>query len=607
MLRIFRSGGRRTKTIWWAITIVTVVTFLGGFVFILGSGLGSENRARMSGAIGVVDGMPITRADYQDAIADQRQSFKQRYGSEPGDRDLKMLEVQAWRSLAIQRIMTQRARALGLGATDHEVVVSLKSNPPPSVMTSPSFQTDGKFDASKYQAAMTNPNNLVEVARLEELTRRQLPMRKLQERLLTSIKLAEPEILEAYRNRYERLSATLVVVPGASDAKVPPPGEADLDRIYQKYKSRFIHGPRTQLEVLMVPKNFGDEEVRVARELAQSLVNRARKGEDFAALARDYSEGPGAENGGVIDRVFQLQEFGQELAPKIAALDTGAVADPVRDGGRFLAVKLLERTHTPMGQPGVKVAQIVVRIRPNEEQLRAQSGALGKLRSQATKIGLGKAAATKGMATAMTQFYDPNDTPPELFGEPEAADWGLTANKGAVSPVFEGLDEFVIVQVQAQSPAGPASREETAPQLRSLAELDARVERSKAKADSVAAALRAGRTLEQAAAAVGLTTNRVDGMTRVQPDPSLAGSPEVVGAAFAARPGQVVGPIRAVNGWYFARVEEHTQVDPAMLEQIKSQISSDLLQRRQQSFLSNYFAELRLKAKVKDLRTEAGF
>jgi parvulin-like peptidyl-prolyl isomerase len=96
-------------------------------------------------------------------------------------------------------------------------------------------------------------------------------------------------------------------------------------------------------------------------------------------------------------------------------------------------------------------------------------------------------------------------------------------------------------------------------------------------------------------------------MTRVQPDPSLAGSPEVVGAAFAARPRQVVGPIRAVNGWYFARVEEHTQVDPAMLEQIKSQISSDLLQRRQQSFLSNYFAELRLKAKVKDLRTEAGF
>src|SRR5207249_6447019 len=114
----------------------------------------------------------------------------------------------------------------------------------------------------------------------------------------------------------------------------------------------------------------------------------------------------------------------------------------------------------------------------------------------------------------MTRFFDANDTPPELFGEPEAADWGLTAKKGAVSPVFEGLDDFVIVQVQEQSPAGPAPREEIAPQLRQLAELDARVERSKPKADAVAAALKEGRTLEQAAAAVGLTPNRVEPMTR---------------------------------------------------------------------------------------------
>ena len=41
-----------------------------------------------------------------------------------------------------------------------------------------------------------------------------------------------------------------------------------------------------------------------------------------------------------------------------------------------------------------------------------------------------------------------------LFTAPEAAEWGLRAKKGDVSPVFEGLDEFVVVQVTDQLPAG---------------------------------------------------------------------------------------------------------------------------------------------------------
>lgn len=604
MLRFLRTQGKRTKTIWWVLIIVTVVTFLGGFVFILGSGLDSSRRARATGAIGMVDGAPITNAEFQQSVMEQRANFKRQYGNDPGERDVKMLEVQAWRTLVLQRLMSREAKKLGLGVSDHEVVVSLKTNPPQMVMESPAFQTNGKFDVTKYQQAMMDPNNVAQVAALEQETREQIPVRKLQERLLTSIKLAEPELQEAYRNRFERVSATVLQIP-AGDAKVPTPSDADLQRVYDTYKDRFMVGARTQAEVLVAPKEFGKEEIKAAQDLAQSLAERARRGEAFASLARDYSEGPGAENGGLIDRVFQMSEFGPDIAPKIAALDTGGVADPVRDGGRFLVLKVLEHVPSQSGMPGVKVAQIVVRIRADQDKLREQFASLQKVRDQGIKIGLGKAAAAKGLATAMTGFFDANQTPPELYGAPEAADWAMNSKKGAVSQVYEAIDEFLVVQVAAQHPAGSAPKDEVSAQLRQLAELEARVTAAKPRADQVAAAIRQGKTLEAAAGEAGLTANRVDNVTRLQPDPSIASSPEVIGALFAANAGQVIGPIRGISGWYFARVENKIPADLTLLEQVKNQMTNDLLQARQRSFMNNHLMELRAKANVKDLRGEA--
>ena len=44
MLKHFRSGSKRIRTLWWVLTIGTVVTFIGGFIFIFGSGTGDTSR-----------------------------------------------------------------------------------------------------------------------------------------------------------------------------------------------------------------------------------------------------------------------------------------------------------------------------------------------------------------------------------------------------------------------------------------------------------------------------------------------------------------------------------------------------------------------------------
>lgn len=604
MLRFLRGANPRTKTIWWVLIIVTVVTFLGGFVVLFGLGAGLDTfRGRATGSVAMVDGEAISRADFQNAVAEQRDNYRARYGQDPAERDQKSLEVQAFRALVLQRILTEKAKALGLNAHDREVVLTLQTSPPRALMNNAAFQTNGKFDAEKYQQAMRDPS--LNWAPFEEMVRDQMPMRKLQERLMSSIKLAEPELREAFRYRFERVNATVVVVPPATEGAQPEVTDADLQRVYDKYRDRFVSGPQTQLEVLVVSKQFGEAEVRSAREVVQSIIARARRGESFATLARDYSEGPGAEQGGVVDRIFAPAEFGAELAPKVAAMDTGQVMDPVQDGPRFMIFKILEKPLNPStGQPGIKIAQIVISVKPNDDAIRTQYQELTKLRSLAEHQGLGRAAATMGIATSKTDFFDLSQTPQELLGVPEASDWGVGAKVKQVSPVFEGTDEFAIVQVLGQKPAGPLPRANITDRLRRIAQVEAAVDRSKPRADAVARSLSAGRTLEQAAAAVGLPPAQVSGLTRAQPDPKVAGSPELIGALFAARPGQVVGPFRGLNGFYFGRLDGRTEPDSASYEQMKGQISSEMMQSRQRAFFDQYMADVRAGAKVKDLRGE---
>src|SRR5206468_5618890 len=160
---------------------VVVVTFLGGFVFLLGSGLSGGSRARVAGAVITVNGEPISRTEYQNAVTEQRSTYLSRTGEDPGERDLKGLETQAFRGLVMQHVFNQKARTLGLKAHDREVVLTLQTSPPPALAMAPAFQTNGKFDPQKYQAAMREPSN--NWSQFEESIRNQLPVRKLQERL----------------------------------------------------------------------------------------------------------------------------------------------------------------------------------------------------------------------------------------------------------------------------------------------------------------------------------------------------------------------------------------------------------------------------------------
>lgn len=608
MLDNLRGGGRRKAVIWWILIIVTAFTFIIGFNFIGGVGVDPMSGNR-SGVAGSVDGERIALADYQRAVAEARIQYRQRFGSEAVDRDLKAVEQQAWRNLVTQRLFVREAKEAGIRVTDSEVVDGVRRIPPPEVQAAPEFQRDGQFDTQRYQQLLADPS--MNWAPYEARMRAEiLPINKLQERLLSSIKLSEPELRRSFHDRYDRYTASLLQVPPA-DTGSNRGGDAELQRIYEKYKDRLVSGARTQAEVLTIPRVHSEDDINAAMALATSYHERWKAGEPFDQLARDHSEGPNADRGGVLDRWFNPMELGAQLGQMVAARPPGDVIPPYREGGQIYLVRILDpaRDSLAMNPPypgAVKLAQLMVRIRVPDEAVREQYKSAKAIRDRAASLGeggLSKAATEKGLTTVNTGFFNDQNPPQMLFQSPDAAEWSTTHPKGEVSPVFIGGDEFNIVQVVQQYEAGQApARKDVAEQIKQIADVDARVELSKARADRIAAALKSGIPLESVAQSEALPVVPVT-MTRQQPDPRIASAPEVQGALYAAKPGQMLGPIRTPSGWFFARLDGVAPAADSLLnDTVKGQITTDLLTRRQQGFFQGFFNMLRASATIKDER-----
>ncbi len=75
-----------------------------------------------------------------------------------------------------------------------------------------------------------------------------------------------------------------------------------------------------------------------AQKLASQIAARAKKGEDFAELAKKHSEGPSAPRGGQLNE-FSRQQMVKPFADAAFALKVGQISDPVETPFGFHIIK----------------------------------------------------------------------------------------------------------------------------------------------------------------------------------------------------------------------------------------------------------------------------
>jgi peptidyl-prolyl cis-trans isomerase SurA len=95
--------------------------------------------------------------------------------------------------------------------------------------------------------------------------------------------------------------------------------------------------------LIAVPETATPAQVTELQARAQRAYERARAGEDFAALARELSSAPDARESGGAMGLRKIDRYPELFTDAVRTLSTGGVAAPIRSGAGFHVLKLVEK------------------------------------------------------------------------------------------------------------------------------------------------------------------------------------------------------------------------------------------------------------------------
>lgn len=155
---------------------------------------------------------------------------------------------------------------------------------------------------------------------------------------------------EAYRAQVRQELERAQLINREIRGKVSVTAE-DIERYYDSHQDEYAVDPEVTVShiVLRLDPDAPPDEARRVEAKAEEIHDQLDGGEDFAAMARQYSEDPAAESGGVLG-TFRVGSMLEALDEAVRDLDVGEYSEPVRSSVGIHIVRLDARnaaTHTP--------------------------------------------------------------------------------------------------------------------------------------------------------------------------------------------------------------------------------------------------------------------
>jgi peptidyl-prolyl cis-trans isomerase SurA len=187
--------------------------------------------------------------------------------------------------------------------------------------------------------------------------------------------------METYRVKLKRDLEKMKLLNLKVQAKVT---DADVREAYDK---AYLHASAEQevharhVLLSLKPGAPAADEQRVL-EKAREVAQKAKAGEDFALLAKQYSDGPSAAQGGDLG-YFKRGVMVSELEAAAFSLPVGGVSDPIRTRFGYHVLKIEDRRAVPPPPFDQVKEQLRAKLRQEQsEKLTAEY--LGELRKEST-------------------------------------------------------------------------------------------------------------------------------------------------------------------------------------------------------------------------------
>jgi peptidyl-prolyl cis-trans isomerase SurA len=129
-------------------------------------------------------------------------------------------------------------------------------------------------------------------------------------------------------------------------------GHDEVQKYYDAHKTEFVRPEQVVLaEIFLTTEKKTPEEMIVIQKKAQVLHDRVEKGEDFSELAKHYSEGGTAKEGGGLG-TFEHGQLSKQLEDVVFKMDKGQITDVIQTKTGFEVLKVVD--HFQAGQQPVE-------------------------------------------------------------------------------------------------------------------------------------------------------------------------------------------------------------------------------------------------------------
>lgn len=614
----------------WSLALV-VVAFI---IFYIPDFLGTDNSGQsttQSDEVARVNDQGITVAEFTQAYQNQLQAYRSAYGQDVNEQLLRQLgfDRQVLQQLIDQEALMFEANRLGISVTDAEVRQR--------ILAMPSFQENGQFiGEQKYRQILDMQQPPMTPAQFEASLRQQMVMEKLRAVVTDWITVTDAEVNAEYRRRNEKVKVDLVHFSSeafrgqatASDAETTAHFEANKEqyRVGEQRKIRYllIDGEAMLNDIAVAPRDveryYNDnidqyttpEQVRAShilfrtegkdetavRAAAEQVMAEAKKGADFAELARKYSEDEATkEVGGDLD-YFPRGAVETPFEDAAFSLEPGSVGDLVKTSFGLHIVKVIDRKAAVTRTLDEVRAAVTEQLKEEraQRQMTALASEIGK--TLKTPADLDKAAAARGWKVEESAYFTREDSILGLSGSTQLVAQAFELTEAEVTPAISVTRGLVFAALAGKQPASIPVLDAVKERVRDDVVKTKASKLAQEKAMALAPALKNAKDFANAAKKAGVKVETSDLVTRDMTLPSVGLNQTVETTMFALPVGVVSDPITTLDGTTIVRVIERKDVTPDELKAAADSLRAEMLDERRTEFLTSYMAKAKQKMTI---------
>ncbi len=576
MLQIFRNKAQSSFALIIVAIIILVFVFWG-----VGTNLLDNNPSAL-----VVNGHEISFADFQQAYNNASERMSQQLGGNMPKGIGDIIKKQVINQLIQNALVRQGAAEMGIVVSNEDVRKQIESMP--------QFQQDGKFSLSRYKELLAGsrmtPTQFEERVKKDQLTQLAIQRisnfaalsgdfeideiyRQINEQVAVSYATFSPEEYEKdividekefatwfdkQKNRYKtdpELNFRYITFLFNEISEKITISEDKINEYYQQNKNRFSLPEQRKAAHILIRTNDNDNEDELAkkREKAEDVRRiAAQDSKQFAALAKKYSEGPSAKDGGELGTFAQGQMVA-EFDKAVFSMQEGEVSALVKTRFGYHIILLEEIIPAQVKTVDEVREQIIASLRQKEAESMAFQLANVAYEGIITSGSLDKfAEKSPDTAFRTSGFITQATAPPAIADDPQFLQKAFALGDKELSSLIKGNSGYAIFYVEAIKPP----QTPTLTNIRQQVEQDYRTEQAKRLAEKkaeefLATAKKSKADLAEAAKSAGISLLE-SGMIGHNPAASKTAFPDALQAScFQLSAAAPFAPVGFANGNYY--------------------------------------------------------